>query len=110
MDFTFAATAFAEQVAPKIFGREIPQTLLIHSNDITADCLDKLLAGFERRGYRFITLDEAMRDAVYQTPDTLVTRAGPTWLWRWMKSKGMSVNFNDDPELPSWVSDLYSKR
>ena len=110
LEFTFAATVFAERIAPKVFGRDIPQALLVHSNDITADCLDKMLAGFEGRGYRFITLDEAMSDEAYQTPDTFVTRAGPTWLWRWMKSKGMSVSFKDDPELSSWVSDLYSKR
>jgi peptidoglycan/xylan/chitin deacetylase (PgdA/CDA1 family) len=109
LDFTFAATAFAEQIAPKVFGRDIPQTLLIHANDITADCLDKLLAGFETRGYRFVTLDEAMSDDAYQTHDTLVTKAGPTWLWRWMKSKGMKVSFNADPEPPAWVSDMYSK-
>ena len=110
LEFTFAAAAFAEQIALKIFGRDIPQTLVIHSNDITADCLDKVLAGFESRGYRFITLDEAMHDDAYQTHDTFVTRAGPTWLWRWMKSKGMNVSFKDDPDPPTWVVDLYSKR
>jgi len=110
LEFTFAATAFAEQIAPKIFGRDIPQTLLIHSNDITADCLDKVLAGFEARGYRFITLDEAMRDEAYQTRDTFVTRWGNTWLWRWMKSQGMSISFKDDPDPPTWVTELYSKR
>ena len=26
-----------------------------------------------------------------------------------MKSKGMNVRFKDDPELPSWVSELLSK-
>jgi peptidoglycan/xylan/chitin deacetylase (PgdA/CDA1 family) len=109
VDFTLSATAFAEQVAPKIFGRDIPQTLLIHSNDITADCLDEILSAFEERGYRFITLDEAMSDDAYQTRDTFVTGSGPTWLWRWMKSKGMSVSFNGDPEPPAWVVELYSK-
>jgi peptidoglycan/xylan/chitin deacetylase (PgdA/CDA1 family) len=110
LEFTFAATAFAEQIAPKVFGRDIPQTLLIHSNDINAACLNTMLAGFEARGYRFITLDEAMNDDAYKTRDTFVTREGPTWLWRWMKSKGMSVSFKDDPDPPTWVSDLYSKR
>ncbi len=108
--FTLAATDFAERIAPKIFGRDIPQTLLIHSNDITADALNRLLTGFEARGYRFITLDEAMSDEAYHTSDTLVTRFGPTWLWRWMKSKGMNISFKDDPEPPDWVSDLYSRR
>lgn len=110
VEFTFKVTDFAEQMAPRIFGHDIPQTLLIHSNDITADTLDRLLTSFERRGYRFITLDDAMTDEAYHTRDTLVTRGGPTWLWRWMKSKGMNISFNDDLEPPAWVSALYTRR
>jgi peptidoglycan/xylan/chitin deacetylase (PgdA/CDA1 family) len=110
LDYTVAATEFAERVAPQIFGRDIPQTLLIHTNDITADCLDEMLERFEARGYRFITLDEAMKDAAYQTKDTMVANRGPTWLWRWMKSLGMNVSFKDDPEPPKWVMDLYNQR
>src|SRR6185503_12887089 len=34
LDFTFAAADFAEKISPQIFSREIPQILLIHSNDI----------------------------------------------------------------------------
>jgi peptidoglycan/xylan/chitin deacetylase (PgdA/CDA1 family) len=109
LEYTVAATEFAERVAPQIFGRDIPQTLLIHTNDITADCLDEMLKRFEARGYRFITLDEAMADSAYQTKDTDVSKYGPTWLWRWMKSMGMNVSFKDDPEPPKWVMDLYSR-
>src|SRR5262249_11437412 len=72
LDFTISATDFAEHVSPKIFGREIPQTLLLHANDLNADCLDDLLSRFESRGYRFITLDEAMNDSAYLTKDTSV--------------------------------------
>jgi peptidoglycan/xylan/chitin deacetylase (PgdA/CDA1 family) len=110
LDYTVEVTEFAEHVAPQIFGRDIPQTLLIHTNDITADCLDEMLKRFEARGYRFITLDEAMADAAYQTKDTVVAKGGPTWLWRWMKSLGMNVSFNDDPEPPQWVMNLYNNR
>lgn len=110
LDFTLAALGFAERIAPQIFGREIPQTLLVHANDITADALDRMLTAFEQRGYRFITLDDAMADAAYQTKDTLVSRSGPTWLWRWMKSKGMSVSFAADPEVPAWVAEAYARR
>lgn len=110
LDFTLAATEFAEQVAPNIFGREIPQTILLHANDINADCLDDLLRRLEARGYRFITLDEAMRDPAYATEDSVVSRSGPTWLWRWMTSKGMSVSFRDDPEPPAWVVELFQRR
>ena len=108
LDFTIAATEFAERFSPQIFGREIPQTLLIHANDLNADCLEEMLRRFEARGYRFISLDEAMTDPAYQTKDTYVTKYGPTWLWRWMKSKGMNLSFKDDPEPPKWVMDLYN--
>jgi peptidoglycan/xylan/chitin deacetylase (PgdA/CDA1 family) len=109
LDFTLAATEFAEHISPQIFGREVTQTLLIHANDINADCLDELLRRFAGRGYRFVTLDEAMKDPAYQTKDTLVSKSGPTWLWRWMKSKGMNISFAADPEPPQWVMGLYKQ-
>ena len=112
LDFTIAASEFAERFSSEIFGSEITQTLLVHANDITADCLDEILRRLAGRGYSFVTLDEAMRDPAYQTKDTSVSKYGPTWLWRWMESKGMStkgmkVSGKDDPEPPKWVMDLY---
>lgn len=41
MSFTIAATEFTERASPQIFGREITQTLLVHANDINADCMDE---------------------------------------------------------------------
>ena len=107
LDYNLAATKFAERISMEIFGREVAQTMLIHTNDITADCLDTMLTAWEERGYRFITLDEAMSDPAYATKDTLVTTFGPTWLWRWRKSMGKNISFRDDPEPPPWVVDLY---
>jgi peptidoglycan/xylan/chitin deacetylase (PgdA/CDA1 family) len=109
LDFTMAATEFAERISPEVFGREIPQVLLVHANAINRDCLDEMLARFAGRGYRFITLDEAMSDPAYETKDKYVGKTGPTWLWRWMKSKGMNVSFKDDPEPPQWVTELSNK-
>jgi len=106
LDFTMRRTEFAERVSPRIFGREIPQTLLLHANEINAGALGDLLSRLEKRGYRFVTLQEAMSDPAYATRDTLVTSYGPTWLWRWMKSRNMAVSFRDDPEPPAWVLDL----
>lgn len=108
LDFALEATAFAERIAPEIFGREIPQTLLVHANDITADTLPELLTRLEARGYRFVALEQAMADPAYQTPDTLVSRFGPTWLWRWRESLGLKVSFRGDPEVPQWVTDLFN--
>jgi hypothetical protein len=84
--------------------------LLIHVNDINAECLDEILKKLEARGYTFVTLDAVMADPAYQTKDTYVSKFGPTWLFRWMKSKGMNVDFDADPAVPKWVMDLYNAR
>ena len=115
VNFTIAATEFAERFSPEVFGGEITQTLLVHANDINADCLDEMLRRLAARGYRFVTLDEAMSDPAYQTKDIYVGKYGPTWLWRWMESKGMNtkgmkVSGKDDPEPPEWVMALYRQR
>lgn len=107
--FVGQATAFSEDISREIFDRPIPHTLLLHANDINADCLDKLLEQLVRRDYEFISLDTAMADPAYKTPDTLVTEYGPTWLWRWMRSKDMNISFRDEPEPPGWITDLYQE-
>ena len=108
-DFVARAAEFAENIGAQIFGRDIPQTLLLHANDINAVCLDELLVRFERRGYEFVSLDAAMSDAAYETQDTFVTAYGPSWLWRWMKSKDMNISFRGDPEPPGWVTALFQQ-
>ena len=110
LDLTIAATQFAEKISPQIFGREIPQLLLIHSNDLNADCLDELLQKLSDRGYKFVTLDKVMSDPAYETKDTYVNKYGPTWLFRWSKSKGMNLDFSGDADPPKWVMDLYNSR
>jgi len=110
LEFTIAATNFAEKISPEVFGREIPQLLIIHSNDITADSLDEMLQRFSARGYKFVSLDQVMADPAYQTKDSYVTKFGPTWLLRWSKSKGMNVDFSADADPPKWVMDLYNQK
>lgn len=107
---TNTATEFAEKISPEIFGREIPQLLLIHANDLNADCLDEMLKNLEARGYTFVSLDTVMADPAYQTKVTYISQRGPTWLFRWAKSKGMDLDFRGDPDPPKWVMDLYNKQ
>ena len=110
LNFTIAATEFAEKISPQIFGREIPLLLIIHSNDVTADSLDEMLRRFAARGYKFVTLDKVMADPAYKTEDTYINKFGPTWFFRWAKSKGMNLDFSGDPDPPKWVMDIYNRR
>ena len=109
LELTMAATDFAARTAPAIFGREIPQVLLLHANVLNADCLDRLLTDLEGRGYRFVSLEEAMKDPAYATKDTMVSAHGPTWLWRWANSLGVKISAQGDPDVPAWVLDAYKR-
>jgi DUF1680 family protein/peptidoglycan/xylan/chitin deacetylase (PgdA/CDA1 family) len=95
-----------ETLATEDFGRAIPQILLIHSNELHTDALDTLLTRIEQRGYRFVTLGDAMKDAAYKTPDDFVGTYGPSWLHRWRLAKNLPSRIKDEPDPPQWVVDL----
>ena len=96
-----SVVSFFEQRAVEVVGREFPQILLIHANQLNADQMPELLAMFRRRGYRFVTLQEALRDSAYQLPEDYVGRGGFSWIHRWSRAKGMPGKGEPDP--PAWV-------
>ncbi len=63
-----AAFARAEQRSVEVLGYELPQTLLIHCNELNADTLRLTLQRIRARGYTFVSLDAAMEDPAYKTP------------------------------------------
>ena len=69
---------YAERFSLELFGREIPQILLIHCNELNSVTLRESIARMRKRGYTFISLDEAMQDPAYERPDTF---AGPGGSW-----------------------------
>ncbi len=88
---------FCEQVTAQLFGRPIKHILLLHANELNADNFDQLTALFKARGYRFITLDDALRDPVYRFPDRY--KATSDWLSLWANSKGRALNPPPPPEF-----------
>ena len=54
--------AFYEQRSREVLGREIAQTLLIRASQLNAECLPSLIAMMKRRGYRIVSLTEALKD------------------------------------------------
>lgn len=92
-----------ERQSMKLFGREISQTLLIHANFINSDYFDDLALMFKKRGYRFVTLEQALTDDAYLLPDTYVGAAGISWLHRWARDKGREFILPDEPKVPEFV-------
>lgn len=100
-----AKVDYWERQSVKILGRELKQTLLIHANLINSDYLDDLAAMFKKRGYEFITLEEALKDEAYRLPDTFVKRGGISWLHRWALDKGKGMVLPDEPSPAQFVMD-----
>lgn len=92
-----------ERQSVKLFGREVRQTLLIHANFINSDYLDDLAAMLKKRGYKFVTLEEALKDEAYKLPDTFIRRAGISWLHRWALERGRETVLPDEPKVPDFV-------
>ncbi len=107
-----ARCAFYEERSRALFGREIPQILLSHANALNARAMPFLLERLEKRGYTFVTLDEALSDPAWKSPDGYFGPFGPSWLHRFAAARGEDVKAlsRAEPEAPKWVADLAAAR
>jgi peptidoglycan-N-acetylglucosamine deacetylase len=94
---------YFEGVSRKLFNREIVQILLLHDSALNAESLDALLTRLEKRGYKFVSLDEALADPAYATPDLFIGPQGISWLTRWKLAFGQKADYENDPDPPKWV-------
>src|SRR5437899_1726990 len=79
---------YSEKLSKRIVGYEPKQILLLHANQLEADHIVELLEVMRKRGYRFITLEDALGDQAYGLPDTYVGEEGTGWLDHWAISQG----------------------
>ncbi len=93
---------YAEKAAVELFAYEIPQILLIHCNELNALTLRDTITRLRKRGYTFITLNEAMTDAAYDRPDTFAGPGG-SWLSRTATVMGRQLTVSRPP-LPEWIT------
>jgi peptidoglycan/xylan/chitin deacetylase (PgdA/CDA1 family) len=95
---------YAEKASVELFGREIPQILLIHCNELNAVTLRDTIARLRQRRYTFITLGEAMKDVAYERPDTFAGPGG-SWLSRTASVMGRKLT-TARPPIPDWITRL----
>ncbi len=96
---------FFETRTLEVVGREIPQILLIHANQLNADSMPDLLKLFEKRGYKIIPIEEALKDEAYQLKDGYTGTGGISWIHRWAAGKGMKII--NEPAEPKWLMDEF---
>lgn len=99
---------YYERQSQALLGYALPQVWLMHANELNAATFAELVAATRRRGYRFITLEEAMRDPAYaRGAEGYNGRYGPSWLHRWAMAEGKPKDFYaGEPVVPAWVMTL----
>lgn len=91
---------FYENYSREVTGREIPQVLMLTAGALNADSFEDLAAMLKRRGYKFVTLEEATKDEAYSLPDTYTGTRGDSWIARWAVTKGLKYRDTEEVYLP----------
>lgn len=79
------------EMSQKAVGRDIPYVLLMHLGAFDAEMLPKLLALYRARGFEFVGLQDAERDAFYRDSVDLTLPAAPDTLEAAMNEKGLPL-------------------
>ena len=96
-----AVFTYTEKLSVKVVGYEPKQILLLHASNLEADHIGELLDVLRKRGYRFITLEDALGDQAYSLPDTYVGEEGTSWIDHWAITQGKIPQ--GAPPFPQWV-------
>jgi peptidoglycan/xylan/chitin deacetylase (PgdA/CDA1 family) len=87
VEYMTKVMARCELKSHALFGRDIAQILLLHANVLNADHFGELATMLQARGYRFVSIDDAMKDSAYLRPDRYYGPDGLSWLGRWARAR-----------------------
>ena len=103
LNYTTQVFDYYEKFSRELLGYEPKQILLLHGNNLEAEHIAELLDLLRKRGYRFVTLQDALSDQAYSLPDTFVAEEGSNWLDHWAISLGKPPLHS--PEAPQAMID-----
>jgi peptidoglycan-N-acetylglucosamine deacetylase len=106
LSYTTSVFDYYERLSKDLLGYEPKQILLLHGNWLEADHIGELLELLRKRGYQFVTLEDALGDSAYSVPDEYVGE-GTGWLDHWAITRGRPSR--GQPVFPQWVIDKSSE-
>ncbi|HTK38835.1 MAG TPA: M56 family metallopeptidase [Pyrinomonadaceae bacterium] len=94
-----------EAYSHEMFGRDIPQTMVLTTSRLVADSADDLFGMIQKRGYNFVSMDEAQTDDAYKTAENVIGNFGNSWFERWTATQGRKLRDEpivDDAVIAIW--------
>ncbi|HXH68818.1 MAG TPA: M56 family metallopeptidase [Pyrinomonadaceae bacterium] len=97
-----------EAYSQEMFKRDIAQTLVLTPSRLVADSADELFGMFQKRGYKFVSMNEAQADEAYQTEEKHVdSKSGISWFERWQMAQGKKLR--DEPRVSASVWKIWNQ-
>ena len=98
LDYMTRMTEHYEAYSTEMFGRDIAQTLVLTPSRLITDTADEFFGMLAKRGYKFVSMDEAQADEAYQTKEAVIeTQSGISWFERWQMAQGKKLR--DEPRV-----------
>jgi beta-lactamase regulating signal transducer with metallopeptidase domain/peptidoglycan/xylan/chitin deacetylase (PgdA/CDA1 family) len=100
-----------EAYSQEMFGRDIAQTLVLTPSRLITDSSDDLFGMIEKRGYKFVSMDEALADDAYRTEENFVNtreaigKSGISWFERWTLGQGKKLR--EEPRVAPEVQKIW---
>jgi beta-lactamase regulating signal transducer with metallopeptidase domain len=96
-----------EAYSKEMFGRDIAQTMVLTPSRLVTDSADDLFGMIEKRGYKFVSMDEALADEAYKTPENFYGKSGISWFERWQMASGKALR--SEPEVSEYVQKIWDE-
>jgi peptidoglycan/xylan/chitin deacetylase (PgdA/CDA1 family) len=103
LSYTTEVFDYYEKFSRELIGYEPSQIILLHANWLEADHIAELLKLLRKRGYQFISLQDALSDPAYSMADDYVGEEGTNWIDHWAITRGRPPR--NTPVFPQWVID-----
>jgi hypothetical protein len=107
--YTQEMIAWYREASKAVFGRDIAYVMLLHATRLNADSIDDLAALFKTARLKPVSLDRAMRDPAYRTPDRYAKGDGIDWMERFGLTLNKALPWNDFHDVPKAVQDAYDR-
>lgn len=107
--YTTETLRWYRKAAHALFGRDIAYVMLLHDTRLNADSFEALADLFKAERLKPVTLERAMRDPAYKTPDTYAGKDGDEWLERWSQSLNKELPWDDFHEVPKDIEKEYNR-
>jgi beta-lactamase regulating signal transducer with metallopeptidase domain/peptidoglycan/xylan/chitin deacetylase (PgdA/CDA1 family) len=97
-----------EAYTTEMFGRDIAQTMVLTPSRLVTDTADDFFAMAKKRGYSFVSVDEAQSDPAYKSKEGYIGDAGISWFERWALAR--DTGLREEPRVDRAVERVWEAR